>query len=125
LSRISPWLSVKNAVAAIDYYKKAFGAVELYRLEDDHGGIAVVHLSFGEADFWVQADPEFNADTIAGGSFRLIVTVDNPDVVFEQTLAAGATLVAPISDGYGWRIGRIVDPFGYHWEIGKQLADSM
>jgi PhnB protein len=52
----------------------------------------------------------------------MILTVKDPDSVFDQALAAGATELSPVSEDYGWRIGRIVDPFGYHWEIGKQLS---
>ena len=51
----------------------------------------------------------------------MILTVDNPDTVFAQAIAAGATEVATISEGYGWRVGRIADPFNHHWEIGKPL----
>jgi PhnB protein len=52
----------------------------------------------------------------------MILTVDDPDAVFAQAVAAGATQIAPVSDAYGWRIGRIADPSGHHWEIGKPLA---
>ncbi|WP_171645176.1 VOC family protein [Paenibacillus phytorum] len=52
----------------------------------------------------------------------MIFTVKDPDSVFKWALAAGATEVAPISEGHGWRIGRVIDPFGHHWEIGKPLS---
>ncbi|WNR43730.1 VOC family protein [Paenibacillus roseipurpureus] len=118
---IAPWLAVNNAAKAADFYKSAFGASELYRLEDDNGHLVIVHLSVLGAEFWLQEDPEFDAEYVRQGSFRLIVTLDNPDALFERALASGATEIAAMSEGYGWRIGRVVDPFGYHWEIGVRL----
>ncbi len=64
----------------------------------------------------------FSPDTLGGGSVRMIMVVDNPDAAFDRAVAAGAKVVWPVADqSYGWRIGRIVDPFGHHWEIGKPL----
>jgi PhnB protein len=121
-TNIAPWLSVSNATSAVAYYKVAFSAIELYRLEDDDGKIAVAQLSIKGADFWIQDDPDSSPESVGRGSVRMILTVKDPDSIFDQALAAGATEVAPVSEGYGWRIGRIVDPFGHHWEIGKQLS---
>lgn len=121
-TNIAPWLSVSNATEAVDFYKAAFGVVELYRLEDDNGKLAVAQLSFGGADFWIQEAPGFCPESVGQGAFRMIMTVKDPDSVFNQAIAAGATEVAPVSEGHGWRIGRAVDPFGFHWEIGKKLS---
>lgn len=120
-THIAPWLSVNNAAKAVDYYKAAFGAVELYRLEDDNGKLAVTQLSINGADFWIQDDPDCSPELVGRGTARMIMTVNDPDWAFEQALAAGGTVIAPVSEGHGWRIGRFVDPFGYHWEIGKRL----
>jgi PhnB protein len=121
-TRIAPWLSVADATQAVNYYKTAFGAVEVERLEDERGGVVVAHLSIGEATFWVQEDADANPQALGGRSpVRLILTVDDPDAVFEQAIAAGATEVGAVSEGHGWRIGRVADPFGHHWEIGKPL----
>jgi PhnB protein len=119
---IAPWLSVSQATEAVDYYKAAFGAVERYRLEDDEGKIVVAQLAIEGADFWLQEDIDSNPQSLDRRSIRMILTVDDPDVVFEQALAAGATQVFAVSEEHGWRIGRIVDPFGHHWEIGKPLG---
>lgn len=119
---IAAWLSVNNVTTAADFYKSAFGAVELYRLEDDNGNLVITNLSLRGADFWLQEDSNFNADYVKHGAFRMIVTVNDPDALFKQALAAGATEVAPMNEGHGWRIGRVVDPFGYHWEIGVRLG---
>jgi PhnB protein len=119
-TNIAPWLTVNNAMVAVDYYKAAFGANEIYRLENDNGSLAVAQLTINGANFWINEDPEFSPEWIGRGSVRMIMTVKDPDSVFEQCVTAGATVVSPISEEYGWRIGRIVDPFGYNWEIGKK-----
>jgi PhnB protein len=118
---IAPWLSVSRATEAVGYYKAAFGAVERYRLEDNAGKIVVAQLTIGEADFWLQEDVDSCPDSQGRRSVRMILTVDDPDTMFEQAIAAGAIKVVAVSEGHGWRIGRIADPFGHHWEIGKPL----
>ncbi len=118
---IAPWLSVDDAAEAVNFYRAAFGAVALYRLEDDAGNLTAVQLSIDGADFWVQQDPAASPESVAGLSVRIILTVDDPNAVFAQAIAAGATEVAPVSEEHGWRMGRIVDPAGHHWEIGKRL----
>jgi len=118
---IAPWLSVSRATEAVDYYKAAFGAVERYRLEDDTGKVVVAQLAIGGADFWLQEDVDSSPESLGHRLVRMILTVDDPDAVFEQAIAAGATEVAAVSEGHGWRIGRVADPFGHHWEIGKPL----
>ena len=122
MTTISPWLSVRSATEAVDYYKAAFGAVDSDRLEDEEGELIVARLSIDGADFWVQTDRDSRPEAVNGMSVRMILTVDDPDPVFARAVTAGATEVAPVSDDYGWRIGRIADPFGHHWEIGKRLA---
>ncbi|WP_338452621.1 VOC family protein [Niallia oryzisoli] len=124
-TNIAPWLSVSNVEKAINYYQDAFGVEMLYRLNDSNGKPVVAQLSLGGADFWIQEDPDSSPDTVGQGFFRMIVTVKDPDSMFEQALVAGATEVAPVSEGYGWRVGRVVDPFGYHWEIGKPLSNEL
>ena len=65
------------------------------------------------------------AETLGGSTARMIITVDNPDATFDRAIAAGAKVVHPVADQpYGWRVGRLVDPFGHHWEIGRPLVDG-
>ena len=118
---IAPWLSVRRGAEAVDYYKAAFGATQLHRVENDDGEI-VARLSIQGADFWVSDDPNSSPEALGGGSVRMILTVEDPDAVFERAIAAGATVVAAVYEGHGWRVGRIADPFGHHWEIGKPLT---
>jgi PhnB protein len=122
-AKIAPWLSVADATKAVEYYKAAFGAVELERLEDEAGNVVVAQLSIGGADFWVQQDGETDPHALGDRSpVRMILTVEDPDAVFAQAVGAGAREVAPITEGHGWRIGRVADPSGHHWEVGKPLT---
>jgi PhnB protein len=121
MTSIAPWLSVSRAMEAVDYYKAAFGAVERYRLEDDAGKVIVAQLAIEGADFWLQEDIDSSPEFQDRRSVRMILTVDDPDAAFAQAIAAGASEVAAVSEGHGWRIGRVADPFGHHWEIGKPL----
>ena len=120
---IAPWLSVRNSLKALDFYKSAFGAIEAYRL-DFPGGV-VAKLSVNGAEFWLgDESPEhsnFSPETLGGSSVRVILTVADPDAVFSRALAAGASEVYPVGEEHGWRLGRVVDPFGHHWEIGHEV----
>lgn len=121
---IAPWLSVRNSARAVEFYKSAFGANEVFRL-DGEGGSVVARLSVEGAEFWLgEESPEhknFSPQTLDGGTVRMILTVTDPDAVFARAVAAGATAVHPVSEDYGWRLGRVVDPFGHHWEICRPL----
>ncbi|WP_460914675.1 VOC family protein [Spirosoma areae] len=118
-SSLAPWLSVRDSRRAVGFYKSALAAVETYRLEDSDGGV-VAKLSVNGAEFWVSEESPTNPgpQSLGGGSVRLILTVTNPDTVFAQALQAGGSQVFPVSEEHGWRVGRLVDPFGHHWEIG-------
>jgi PhnB protein len=117
---ISPWLSVRRGAEAVAYYAAAFGAVELHHHENEAGEI-VAQLAFGGTEFWVADDPACSPETLGAGSVRMIVRVDDPDALFARAVAAGAAVIAEMYEGHGWRIGRVRDPFGHHWEFGRQL----
>jgi len=125
---LSPMLSVRNGAKAIEFYKAAFGAGELFRIEAPDGAV-VAQLSVGESEFWVADEsPEhknFSPESLGGATVRMVMVVADPDVAFARAVKAGATVVSPVEDKeYGWRVGRIADPFGHHWEIGKPLASG-
>jgi len=121
---IAPMLAVRKGAQAIEFYKAAFGAVELFRIDADDGAV-VARLAAEGAEFWVADEsPEhrnFSPETLGGGTVRMVMIVDDPDAAFDRAAAAGATVVHAVSNQYGWRLGRIADPFGHHWEIGKPL----
>ena len=119
---ITATLSVRNWAQAIDFYKAAFGVIELSRV--DGGGVA--QLSVSNAEFWVaEESPQhlnFSPESLGGCSVRMLLCVEDPVAVCARAVRAGATEVAPVADAHCWRLGRIVDPFGHHWEIGRPLS---
>src|SRR6266536_2402061 len=118
---IAPMLSVRNGAKAVEFYKAAFGAGELFRIDSESGAV-VAQMSVGSADFWVADEsPEhlnFSPESLGGGTVRMVMVVENPDAAFDRAVAAGAIVIRAVTNDYGWRLGRIVDPFGHHWEIG-------
>jgi PhnB protein len=122
---IAPMLSVRNGARAVEFYKSAFAAVEVFRVEAPDGAV-VCRLSVAGADFWVADEsPEhanYSPETLGGGTVRMILTVADPDAVFARAVTAGAREIVAVKEDYGWRLGRVVDPFGHHWEIGRPLA---
>lgn len=121
---IAPWLSVPDGHSAVAFYTASFGAVELERLEDDAGHVAVAQLSLGGGRFWVQMDCDSSPAALGGISVRMTVIVEDPDQLFERAVAAGATRVAAMHDAHGWRTGRVADPFGHHWEFARPLGGA-
>ena len=126
---ISPMLSVRRGAKAIEFYKKAFAAEELFRIGEEGKGV-VAQMSVGGAEFWLADEapeflnfsPESLAELRAGCTVRMVMVVDDPDAVFARAVGADGKVISPVEDKeYGWRVGRIVDPFGHHWEIGKPL----
>jgi PhnB protein len=126
-ARILPELSVRRGRAAIEFYKAAFGAAEDYRVggTDEHEPV-VAQLSVGEAAFWVADEaPEhgnFSPESLGGATVRMLLIVDDPEAAVARAVAAGATVIAPVAEEHGWRMGRIADPFGHHWEVGTPLG---
>ena len=125
VSSIAPMLSVRNGARAVEFYKAAFGATEVFRIEDPSGAV-VSRLSVNGAEFWVTdespAHGNFSPESLGGGTARMVLTVPDPDTMFATAVATGARAVVPVAEKHGWRLGRVVDPFGHHWEIGYPLA---
>lgn len=122
---LEPFLNVSNGQDALAFYEAAFGAEVLFLIPPETGS-TIAQMSISGSTFWLADEsPDYqnpSPATLKGSTVRLVLTVDNPDAVFERAVAAGATVVWPIEDqDYGWRIGRVIDPFGHHWEIGKPL----
>lgn len=123
---LAPMLSVRSGKKAVEFYKEAFGARELFRVSED-GESVVVELGVGKSEFWVADEsPEylnFSPESLGGATTRMVLVVDDPDAVFARAVRTGADVVWPVENQpYGWRVGRVKDPFGHHWEIGKPLA---
>jgi PhnB protein len=118
-------LSVRNGAQAVEFYKTAFGAAQVFRIESPDGTV-VSRLAIDVSEFWVADEsPEhfnFSPESLGGGTVRMVLTVPDPDAVFARAVAAGATEIVAVREDYGWRLGRVVDPFGHHWEIGRPLV---
>ncbi len=125
-AKVIPQLSVQGGRAAIEFYKAAFGAVEEYRVggTDEHEAV-VAQLSVDGSPFWVSDEsPEhlhFSPPTLGGSTTRILLLVDDPRAIAQRAIAAGAKEIYPVAEEHRWLLGRIEDPFGHQWEIGKPL----
>jgi uncharacterized glyoxalase superfamily protein PhnB len=125
---VYPYLRVRDAARALDFYKQAFGAEELFRLTEPSGRIGHAEIKIGGTTLMLADEyPEMNIvgpQTLGGTSFSIHLHVDNADAWIERAIAAGATLLRPAADAfYGERSGSVRDPFGHEWLLGHQVED--
>jgi PhnB protein len=124
-SSLTPMLTVKNAVAAMEFYREAFDAVEQARFTSPTGQVVAEMAIDGLQFFVVDENPEaFNLSptSLDGTTVRINLTVDDPDAAAAQAVRAGAREIFAVADQpYGLRQGRVADPEGHHWLIGKPL----
>jgi PhnB protein len=122
---LAPMLSLRGGKQALAFYAEAFDATATVHAVDDDGRV-VAELRIGEASFWIadesRENSNFAPDSLGGSTSRLLLVVDDPDAAIAQALKAGARTVWPVRENHGWRIGRIRDPFGHHWEIGRKIS---
>ena len=123
---VTPYLIVKDAVKALDFYKRAFGATELLRLDNPDGTIAHGEFRIGDSPvmFAEAMDTYRDPKAIGGSPVSFMIYVPDVDRVFAQAIAAGATEQRPVADQfYGDRTGTLVDPFGHVWSIATHKED--
>jgi PhnB protein len=122
---IIPMLSVHDTAGAIEFYKRAFEATEILRHTTPDGAIIAELAIDGVKLMVTDAAPELgnpSPTAVHGTTVRLELVVADPDAVAQRAVDAGAREMFPIEDReYGWRQGRVVDPFGHHWLIGRPL----
>lgn len=128
MTALTPYLTVADAAAAIDFYRKAFGAEEIFRLTDTDGRIGHAELRIGDALVMLADEyPDFGALSparLGGSPVKLHLDVESADESVETAVAAGAMLVRPVQDEfYGSRSGMIVDPFGHSWFIAAKSEE--
>lgn len=120
-------LTVRNASAAVEFYRHAFGAVEGQRFTAPAGQVVAEMMIDSDRFFVVDENPEaFNLspETLGGTSVRISLLVEDPDTTAARAIAAGASEIFPVADQpYGLRQGRVADPYGHHWLIGAPLTD--
>jgi PhnB protein len=125
---VTPYLIIKDASAALDYYKNVFGAVELMRFEAPGGKIGHAEIKIGDSAIMLADEmPErgyVSPQTLGGTPLSLMLYVEDVDSVFNRAVAGGAKVDQPIKDQfYGDRNGTIRDPFGHMWTIGTHKED--
>jgi uncharacterized glyoxalase superfamily protein PhnB/8-oxo-dGTP pyrophosphatase MutT (NUDIX family) len=117
---IQPQLWVSDGPRALAFYADAFGARVEHRVGEED---LVARLAVGEARFWVASGSRkmgrFVPEEIGGATARMLLVAEDPDAVVAAALAAGATAISDVAEEHGWRLGRVADPFGHEWEIGR------
>jgi len=125
---ITPYLSVKGAAAAIEFYKRAFGATEVLRMPRPDGRIGHAELTIGDSRIMLADEhPEIDfrgPQSLGGTPVHLHLYVPDVDAVVERAVGAGARLVRPVQDQfYGDRLGMVADPFGHVWSVATHKED--
>jgi PhnB protein len=125
---VSPYLIVKDAAGAIDYYQKVFGAKELFRLCGPDGKVGHAELTIGDSVVMLADEhPGMGAlspQALSGSPVRMMHYVDNVDDLVRRAVAAGAKIVRPVEDQfYGDRAGGIEDPYGHYWHVATHKED--
>jgi PhnB protein len=125
---VTPYLSIKGAADAIEYYKKAFGAVELFRMAAPDGKIGHAEIKIGDSPIMLADEyPEMefvSPKTLGGSPVGLMIYVDDVDTVYKRSIAAGGQEVKPLQDQfYGDRSGTLKDPFGHVWTVATHKED--
>ncbi|MBZ0289761.1 MAG: VOC family protein [Anaerolineae bacterium] len=129
LSTAVPYLCAKDAAHAIDFYKQAFGALEVLRIPDDNGRVSHAELLIGGARIFVSDEyPDIGVlspGTIGGSPVMVVLEMDEVDTVFNQAVAVGATVDRPLMDRFdgALRNGKLLDPFGHRWMLTTRFAD--
>lgn len=125
---VTPYLSIKGAAAAIDYYKEAFGATELFRMAGPDGKIGHAEIKIGNSPIMLADEfPEMefvSPQTLGGTPIGLMIYVDDVDTMFKRAIGKGAKEVKPLQDQfYGDRSGTLRDPFGHVWTVATHVED--
>lgn len=125
---VTPYLSIAGAAKAIDFYKRAFGAAELFRLGTPEGTIGHAEIKIGDSTIMLadpcEQGPFRSPRSLGGSSVGLHIYVEDVDSMFAQALGAGAKQVRPVQDQfYGDRTGTLEDPFGHVWFLATHKED--
>jgi PhnB protein len=127
-STVTPHLNVRDAARALDFYKRAFGAIETVRMPGPGGAILHAEIKIGDSHLFLADEmPEWGSRsplTIGGTATAICLYVDDADAVFNQAVSAGARVLMPLADQFwGDRYGKLADPFGHEWAVATHLED--
>ncbi|MBI3652396.1 MAG: VOC family protein [Acidobacteria bacterium] len=125
---ITPYLSIRGAADAIEFYQQAFGAIELFRMAGADGKIGHAEIQIGDSIIMLaDENPEMghrSPQALGGSPVGLVIYLEDVDSTFQCALSAGATEVRPLQNQfYGDRMGTVSDPFGYEWSLGSHIED--
>ncbi|QDU18352.1 VOC family protein [Urbifossiella limnaea] len=125
---VTPYMTIRGAAKAIDFYKAAFGAVEVLRMPMPDGSVAHAEIKIGDSVIMMgEEKPEWgnkSPETLGGTASGLMIYVPDCDAVFAAALAHGATVMKPLADQfYGDRSGSVIDPFGHTWTVATHVED--
>jgi PhnB protein len=125
---VTPYLTVRNAAQAIEFYKKAFGAQETVRMDSPDGKVMHAEIRIGDSVVMLgDENPQMGSNspqTLGGTTAGLMIYCENVDQAFERAVSAGAKAIAPPSDMFwGDRYGQLSDPFGHKWSLGQHIKD--
>jgi PhnB protein len=125
---VTPYLSVKGATEALAFYRRAFGADVTDQMSEENGRIGHAEIRIGDASVYLADEhPEIgflSPSTLGGSGVMIELTVEDVDAVIERAVEAGGTLARPVADqDYGWRNGKLVDPFGHTWLVSSPIAE--
>jgi PhnB protein len=121
---VTPYLYIKGAAKAIDFYKQAFGAEERMRMPGPDGTVGHAEIQIGDSVIMLADAPARAADTRNGVTSSLLIYTEDVDAMWKRAIAAGATEVQPLENKfYGDRMGTVRDPFGHEWSLGTHVED--
>jgi PhnB protein len=125
---LTPYLTVTGASEALAFYKEAFGAIELLRLNMPDGKIAHAEFKIGDSTFMISDEypngTSASPETLGGSTVKMHLYVTDADATFAQAIQAGAKETMPVENQFwGDRMGSVVDPFGHHWLIATHVED--
>ncbi|HLP09445.1 MAG TPA: VOC family protein [Opitutaceae bacterium] len=125
---VTPYLTVRGAARALEFYRQAFGAEECFRVDDDAGHVGHAEFRIGDSIIMLSDEyPEMGSlspETIGGSAVSLLIYVDDCDAVYDRAVKAGATPARPLQNMfYGDRSGMVKDPFGHQWHISTHIED--
>jgi PhnB protein len=125
---VTPYMIIDGAAAAIEFYKQAFGATELFRMDGPEGKVGHAEIMVGDSHIMLADEhPAMNAlgpKTIGGAAIKLMIYIEDVDAVVDRAVTAGAKIIRPVADQfYGDRTGGIEDPFGHVWYVATHIED--